>query len=115
MGMLALQVLLPETLFSCFVQLNSCVVATHSRQCILDPAAVAAAAAAGLADVEVAEVEDAVARFENITGRRPRILIAKMGQDGHDRWAADHSVVAARSGALHQPSPMIQQGDHDQA
>ncbi|WIA16317.1 hypothetical protein OEZ85_013016 [Tetradesmus obliquus] len=48
----------------------------------------AGAAAAGLdADVEVAEVESAVARFEAITGRRPRILIAKMGQDGHDRGA----------------------------
>lgn len=42
--------------------------------------------AAGLeADVEVAEVEAAVRRFEQLTGRRPRILIAKMGQDGHDR------------------------------
>jgi hypothetical protein len=36
--------------------------------------------------VEVAEVESAVQRFEHITGRRPRILIAKMGQDGHDRY-----------------------------
>ena len=26
-------------------------------------------------------------RFEELTGRRPRILIAKMGQDGHDRGA----------------------------
>jgi len=26
-------------------------------------------------------------RFESLTGRRPRILIAKMGQDGHDRGA----------------------------
>ncbi len=26
-------------------------------------------------------------RFEKLTGRRPRILIAKMGQDGHDRGA----------------------------
>jgi len=26
-------------------------------------------------------------RFEQLTGRRPRILIAKMGQDGHDRGA----------------------------
>jgi hypothetical protein len=36
--------------------------------------------------VEVAEVESAVQCFEQITGRRPRILIAKMGQDGHDRY-----------------------------
>ena len=31
------------------------------------------------------EVREAVSRFESREGRRPRILIAKMGQDGHDR------------------------------
>lgn len=36
---------------------------------------------------EVEAVEQAVARFEREAGRRPRILIAKMGQDGHDRGA----------------------------
>jgi methylmalonyl-CoA mutase len=30
-------------------------------------------------------VRQRVARFENSTGRRPRILVAKVGQDGHDR------------------------------
>jgi methylmalonyl-CoA mutase len=30
-------------------------------------------------------VLDATARFEEDEGRRPRILVAKMGQDGHDR------------------------------
>ncbi|HUG62993.1 MAG TPA: methylmalonyl-CoA mutase family protein, partial [Methylomirabilota bacterium] len=30
-------------------------------------------------------VADAVAAFEEADGRRPRILVAKMGQDGHDR------------------------------
>lgn len=47
------------------------------------------------ADVEVCQVEEAVRRFEQITGRRPRILIAKMGQDGHDRWVGG---VGARVG-----------------
>ena len=28
-----------------------------------------------------------VAEFEKAEGRRPRILVAKMGQDGHDRGA----------------------------
>lgn len=46
--------------------------------------------------MEVAQVDDAVRRFEEITGRRPRILIAKMGQDGHDRC----DVCVARGGAL---------------
>ncbi len=31
------------------------------------------------------EVLDLVKRFEQAEGRRPRILVAKMGQDGHDR------------------------------
>jgi methylmalonyl-CoA mutase len=33
----------------------------------------------------VRQVLDATAAFEEAEGRRPRILIAKMGQDGHDR------------------------------
>ncbi len=32
-----------------------------------------------------AEVKQLVDRFAQIEGRRPRILVAKMGQDGHDR------------------------------
>jgi len=36
-------------------------------------------------DALVQEVLDATAAFEHAEGRRPRILIAKMGQDGHDR------------------------------
>ncbi|HWV38176.1 MAG TPA: methylmalonyl-CoA mutase [Vulgatibacter sp.] len=31
------------------------------------------------------EVQEAVERFARSEGRRPRILVAKMGQDGHDR------------------------------
>ncbi|MCC5828608.1 MAG: methylmalonyl-CoA mutase [Phycisphaeraceae bacterium] len=33
----------------------------------------------------VRQVLDRVEKFEELEGRRPRILIAKMGQDGHDR------------------------------
>ncbi|MFI6511798.1 methylmalonyl-CoA mutase [Streptosporangium sp. NPDC050855] len=33
----------------------------------------------------VDEVRAACAEFERLQGRRPRILVAKMGQDGHDR------------------------------
>jgi len=33
----------------------------------------------------VTQVLDATAAFEEAEGRRPRILVAKMGQDGHDR------------------------------
>jgi methylmalonyl-CoA mutase len=33
----------------------------------------------------VGRVQKLVARFEQDEGRRPRILVAKIGQDGHDR------------------------------
>lgn len=36
---------------------------------------------------EIAAVSEAVERFSEDEGRRPRILVAKMGQDGHDRGA----------------------------
>ena len=36
-------------------------------------------------DAIVRHVRQMVEQFERIEGRRPRILIAKMGQDGHDR------------------------------
>ncbi len=36
-------------------------------------------------DKLVQQVIDAADRFEDDEGRRPRILVAKMGQDGHDR------------------------------
>eukprot|EP01028_Stygiella_incarcerata_P012959 TRINITY_DN80995_c0_g2_i1.p1 TRINITY_DN80995_c0_g2~~TRINITY_DN80995_c0_g2_i1.p1 ORF type:complete len:694 (-),score=222.91 TRINITY_DN80995_c0_g2_i1:223-1992(-) len=42
--------------------------------------------------VEIEDVIKAVKEFERRTGRRPRILVAKMGQDGHDRGA---KVVAS--------------------
>jgi len=42
--------------------------------------------AAALESAEsAAEVQRLVERFEQTEGRRPRILVAKMGQDGHDR------------------------------
>jgi methylmalonyl-CoA mutase len=39
------------------------------------------------ADAEIIAVRERVAAFASQQGRRPRILIAKMGQDGHDRGA----------------------------
>lgn len=36
---------------------------------------------------EYEEVLNEVKKFEEKEGRRPRILVAKMGQDGHDRGA----------------------------
>eukprot|EP00850_Spirogloea_muscicola_P003088 SM000012S25350 [mRNA] locus=s12:523025:529346:- [translate_table: standard] len=41
----------------------------------------------GNSEVEIAEVRCEVEKFLEQAGRRPRILVAKMGQDGHDRGA----------------------------
>jgi methylmalonyl-CoA mutase len=38
-------------------------------------------------DVKYKQALDLTKEFEDIVGRRPRILVAKMGQDGHDRGA----------------------------
>jgi methylmalonyl-CoA mutase len=38
-------------------------------------------------DKKVDDIRDLITQFEQAEGRRPRILIAKMGQDGHDRGA----------------------------
>ena len=40
---------------------------------------------AGAMNKDVAKVLQLVEAFDKNEGRRPRILIAKMGQDGHDR------------------------------
>jgi methylmalonyl-CoA mutase len=44
-----------------------------------------AGSAEGGGDQLVQQVIEATAEFEQAAGRRPRILVAKMGQDGHDR------------------------------
>ena len=45
----------------------------------------AEAASAGGGQAGIERVLEASARFETEQGRRPRILVAKVGQDGHDR------------------------------
>jgi methylmalonyl-CoA mutase len=39
----------------------------------------------GRMDGSLGRARDMIERFEDAQGRRPRILVAKMGQDGHDR------------------------------
>ncbi len=39
----------------------------------------------GRMDGNVSRIKDLIDEFETAHGRRPRILVAKMGQDGHDR------------------------------
>ena len=56
-------------------------------------------------DTLVQEVLAATATFEEYEGRRPRILVAKMGQDGHDRgqkvWSVPSRTWASTSTWAH--------------
>lgn len=54
------------------------------------------------------EVRDLTVKFEEKEGRRPRILVAKMGQDGHDRGAKVISTAFADMGFDVDVGPLFQ-------
>jgi methylmalonyl-CoA mutase len=56
----------------------------------------------------VNEVRNLVETFEKKEGRRPRILIAKLGQDGHDRGAKVVSTAMADMGFDVDIGPLFQ-------
>ncbi len=57
---------------------------------------------------EIEKVRAMVANFEKVEGRRPRILVAKMGQDGHDRGAKVISTAFADLGFDVDIGPLFQ-------
>ncbi len=59
-------------------------------------------------DKEVAAVRELVTKFESKEGRRPRILIAKLGQDGHDRGAKVVATAMADLGFDVDIGPLFQ-------
>jgi len=59
-------------------------------------------------DKEVAAVRALVTKFEGKEGRRPRILIAKLGQDGHDRGAKVVATAMADLGFDVDIGPLFQ-------
>jgi methylmalonyl-CoA mutase len=58
---------------------------------------------------QIQEVRDLTDRFAEKQGRRPRILIAKMGQDGHDRGAKVVATAYADLGFDVDIGPLFQQ------
>ncbi|MFT4297511.1 MAG: methylmalonyl-CoA mutase [Micropruina sp.] len=56
----------------------------------------------------VEEARELVAEFEKLEGRRPRILVAKMGQDGHDRGQKVISTAFADLGFDVDVGPLFQ-------
>ena len=59
-------------------------------------------------DQEFTEVKKIVAEFAEKEGRRPRILVAKMGQDGHDRGAKVVASAYADAGFDVDVGPLFQ-------
>lgn len=62
-------------------------------------------------NMEFKEVQKQADEFERIEGRRPRILIAKMGQDGHDRGAKVIATSFADMGFDVDIGPLFQTPD----
>lgn len=56
----------------------------------------------------IEEVRNLTDKFEKIEGRRPRILVAKMGQDGHDRGSKVISTAFADMGFDVDVGPLFQ-------
>jgi methylmalonyl-CoA mutase len=59
-------------------------------------------------DATVVRVRELIARFEQHEGRRPRVLIAKLGQDGHDRGAKVVATAMADLGFDIDIGPLFQ-------
>ena len=62
-------------------------------------------------DEEFAALQDEIARFAEAEGRRPRILVAKLGQDGHDRGAKVIATAFADMGFDVDVAPLFQTPD----
>ncbi|MEM8550184.1 MAG: methylmalonyl-CoA mutase [Verrucomicrobiota bacterium] len=59
----------------------------------------------------MADIKELIERFEKKEGRRPRIMIAKMGQDGHDRGAKVVATAYADMGFDVDIGPLFQTPD----
>jgi methylmalonyl-CoA mutase len=57
---------------------------------------------------DMKDIPDLVQQFETLEGRRPRIMVAKMGQDGHDRGAKVVSTAYADMGFDVDIGPLFQ-------
>ncbi|WP_329562536.1 methylmalonyl-CoA mutase [Kitasatospora sp. NBC_01266] len=63
---------------------------------------------AGASSTAVQRTRDVVEKFEVAEGRRPRILVAKMGQDGHDRGQKVIATAFADLGFTVDVGPLFQ-------
>ncbi len=85
-----------ETVFTRFVATTQCISGVYAQN----------------ADPEIlASLRKRTADFEKKTGRRPRILLSKMGQDGHDRGVKVIATAYADFGFDVDLGPMFQTPD----
>ncbi|MFO7883861.1 MAG: methylmalonyl-CoA mutase [Desulfobacteraceae bacterium] len=83
-----------ETVFGRYVATTQCISGVYAAEC---------------GDSEIlASLRKRTADFEKKTGRRPRILLTKMGQDGHDRGVKVIATAYADIGFDVDISPMFQ-------
>lgn len=83
-----------EKVFKRFVATTQCISGVYAAEC---------------ADSEILEsLRKRTAEFESKTGRRPRILLSKMGQDGHDRGVKVIATAYADFGFDVDLGPMFQ-------
>ena len=68
-------------------------------------------AAAGKSMTQITEAQQRTQQFLKVHGRRPRILVAKMGQDGHDRGARVIASAFADMGFDVDIGPLLQTPD----
>ncbi|MEI7956866.1 MAG: methylmalonyl-CoA mutase, partial [Verrucomicrobiota bacterium] len=57
---------------------------------------------------DMSDIPDLIKQFETLEGRRPRLMVAKMGQDGHDRGAKVVSTAYADMGFDVDIGPLFQ-------
>ena len=57
---------------------------------------------------DMQDIPDLIQQFETLEGRRPRLMVAKMGQDGHDRGAKVVSTAYADMGFDVDIGPLFQ-------
>ena len=84
-----------ESVFGRFVATTRCISGAYSSECAGNPDAINA-------------IKDRTTKFFEAQGRRPRLLVTKMGQDGHDRGFKVVASAYADLGFDVDISPMFQ-------
>lgn len=84
-----------ESVFGRFVATTRCISGAYSSECEANPEA-------------INEIKNRTTKFLETQGRRPRLLVTKMGQDGHDRGFKVVASAYADLGFDVDISPMFQ-------